>query len=72
MVYAPYIDWAEAVIDEVCGYPSKEHDDYVDSTSQALAWVRRNGVVVREVEHAAAEIEKRKYRRTPGVPYAIT
>lgn len=26
---------------------------------------------VREVEYAAAEREKRKYRRTPGVPYAI-
>jgi hypothetical protein len=72
MIFAPYTDWAESVIDEVTGYPGKAHDDFVDSTSQALLWVRRNGVVVRKVEHEAAEYQRKLYRRTPKMPYAIT
>ena len=72
MIYEPGREWSAAVVDEVAAFPTGAHDDYVDALSQLLSWVRRHGVVVREVEHAAAEIEKRKYRRTPGVPYAVT
>jgi phage terminase large subunit-like protein len=72
MIYAPDLDWAQDVIDEVCGFPGKAHDDYVDSVSMALSWVRRHGLVVRKVEHERAELELRKFKRRPGVPYAVT
>lgn len=72
MIYAPYVEWAEEVIDEVCGFPGKAHDDYVDSVSMALSFVRRHGVVVRQVEHQHDEYQRKLYKRRPGVPYAIT
>lgn len=72
MIYAPYVDWSEDVIEEVVGFPAKAHDDYVDSTTMALAWIRRHGVVVRQVEHRKAEHERKLYKRKPGIPYAVT
>lgn len=71
MIFAPYVDWAEEVITQVCSFPAGSHDDHVDCLTQALSWVRRHGVVVREVEHHAEEREARTYRRRQGVPYAI-
>lgn len=32
-------DWNAEFIDEHCGFPNAEHDDWVDSTSGALAWL---------------------------------
>jgi intein/homing endonuclease len=55
-----------------CGFPGRAHDDLVDSTTTALSFARRHGVVVRKVEHEAAEYQRKLYRRTPKMPYAIT
>jgi phage terminase large subunit-like protein len=71
MIWAPETDWAEAVIEEVSAFPRAAHDDYADSTSQAVIWVRRNGVVVRKTEWTDAENEAKRYRRPIRVPYAI-
>jgi phage terminase large subunit-like protein len=72
MIYDPGREWSEEVVDQVCSFPTAAHDDYVDSVSMALSWIRRHGVVVRQVEHEAAETEARRYRSPVGVPYAIT
>ena len=34
-------NWAEDVIEECASFPSGDHDDYVDSTSQALLRFRQ-------------------------------
>lgn len=70
MIFAPYVEWAQEVIDEIVGFPGKSHDDHVDACSIALSWVRRHGVVVRKAEYDAAEHEKKIYRKTLAVPYA--
>lgn len=44
-VWAPSTRWAEELIEEVASFPSAEHDDYVDATSQALNRFRRGGFV---------------------------
>jgi predicted phage terminase large subunit-like protein len=36
MVWAPDTRWAREVIEEVAAFPVGEHDDFVDTTSQAL------------------------------------
>lgn len=72
MIFAPNVQWAQDVIEEVCGFPAKAHDDLADSTSMALSWIRRHGVVIRKVEHDREEYEKKLYKRRPGVPYAVT
>jgi len=42
-VWAPQYRWADEVIEECASFPSGEHDDYVDSTSQALIRFRQGG-----------------------------
>jgi len=45
MVWAPSTRWAEEVIDEVASFPAGEHDDYVDSTTQAMMRFRKGGFI---------------------------
>lgn len=71
MIWAPNTSWAEETIDQCAEFPKAAHDDLADSTSQALLWVRRNGIVIRKVEHETQVNEKLKFRKSPGVPYAI-
>jgi len=49
-VWAPSTRWAEAVIEEVADFPVGEHDDYVDSATQALDRFRRGGFIRLEVD----------------------
>jgi phage terminase large subunit-like protein len=72
IVYAPDKDWASDVIDETASFPYGQHDDYVDTVSMALGWVRKEGVALRKVEYDFVEQERRRYRKPVGVPYAIT
>jgi predicted phage terminase large subunit-like protein len=45
MVWAPDTVWAKEVIEEIASFPAGEHDDYVDSTVQALMRIRAGGLV---------------------------
>ena len=36
-------DWAEPMIQQVCSFPETSHDDYVDTMSQALRYLRDAG-----------------------------
>jgi predicted phage terminase large subunit-like protein len=44
-VWVPCTSWAEELVEEVASFPSGEHDDLVDSMSQALLRFRRGGFV---------------------------
>jgi len=44
-VWAPDTRWAREVIEEVASFPNGEHDDFVDTTSQALLRFRRGGFI---------------------------
>ena len=43
IVWAPATRWAEEVIEECASFPAGEHDDYVDSVTQALIRFRQGG-----------------------------
>ena len=45
MVWAPDTRWAREVIEEVASFPVGDHDDYVDTTSQALMRFRQGGFI---------------------------
>jgi hypothetical protein len=45
IVWAPDRRWAKDVIEEVAAFPVGEHDDYVDTVSQALMRYRNGGFV---------------------------
>lgn len=38
-------DWVEPFLNQVCSFPDSRHDDYVDTTSQALRVLRDMGLV---------------------------
>jgi len=44
-VWVPPTRWAEELVEEVASFPSGEHDDLVDSCSQALLRFRRGGFI---------------------------
>jgi len=45
LVWVPNTHWAEELVEEVASFPSGEHDDMVDSMSQALIRYRRGGFI---------------------------
>ena len=45
MIWAPDERWAEEVIEECAAFPNGEHDDLVDSTTQALMRYRQGNFV---------------------------
>ena len=45
LVWVPQTRWADELVEEVASFPSGEHDDLVDSTSQALLRFRRGGFI---------------------------
>ena len=44
-VWAPPTRWAEEVIEEMAAFPNSEHDDLVDSSTQALIRFRKGGFI---------------------------
>ncbi len=45
LVWAPATRWAEELVEEVASFPNGDHDDLVDSTSQALLRFRQGGFI---------------------------
>jgi predicted phage terminase large subunit-like protein len=44
-VWAPRTRWAEEVMEEMASFPNSEHDDLVDSSTQALIRFRKGGFI---------------------------
>jgi len=44
-VWAPPTRWAEEVMEEMAAFPNSEHDDLVDSSTQALIRFRKGGFI---------------------------
>ena len=44
-VWVPETRWAEELVEEVASFPSGEHDDLVDSMTQALLRYRKGGLI---------------------------
>ena len=45
VVWCPETRWAEEVVEEFAGFPNMEHDDLVDSSTQALLRFRQGGFI---------------------------
>jgi predicted phage terminase large subunit-like protein len=59
MVWCPDTRWAEEVMDELASFPNGDHDDLVDSSSQALMRFRQGGFI----SVATDEEDEPMYRR---------
>lgn len=65
MVWIPNTQWAEELVEEVASFPAGEHDDLVDSMTQALLRFRRGGFI-RLASDEQDELDLYKRRRTKG------
>ena len=65
-VWAPDTRWAREVIEEVASFPVGEHDDYVDTTSQALLRFRQGGFISLESDERD---EPKMFRRRTHAYY---
>jgi len=63
-VWVPDTRWAEELVEEVASFPSGEHDDLVDSMSQAIMRFRKGGFLRLASDY---EDEPQQFRRK--VPY---
>jgi predicted phage terminase large subunit-like protein len=66
LVWVPNTHWAEELVEEVASFPSGEHDDLVDSTSQALMRFRRGGFIRLATDE---QDEVREFRRRKAAYY---
>lgn len=64
-VWCPETRWAEEVKEEFASFPVGEHDDYVDSSTQALLRFRQGGFLPLQTDEPMEEINYRK----PYSPY---
>jgi predicted phage terminase large subunit-like protein len=61
-VWVPNTNWAEELVEEVASFPSGEHDDMVDSMTQALLRYRRGGFIRLESDERDEPTEFRRKR----------
>ena len=59
VVWCPDTRWADELMEELASFPNGDHDDLVDSTSQALLRFRRGGFIT----IASDEPEEQRYFR---------
>jgi len=59
-VWCPDTRWAEELVEECASFPNGEHDDLVDSTSQALLRFRQGGFLRLHSDEPEEPITKRK------------
>jgi predicted phage terminase large subunit-like protein len=64
------VSWAKMVLDQLEVFPAGEHDDLVDSCTQALIYLRDSGFLELEVYEEDAETEE-DYSHKRGNPYAM-
>jgi len=62
-VWVPETSWAEELVDEVASFPAGDHDDLVDSMTQALLRFRRGGFLQLDSDYDDEPLE---FRRSKG------
>ena len=60
MIWAPKKKFAEEVIEECAAFPYGDHDDLVDSTTQAIMRFRQGGLIDHPEDYVDEVVEKKK------------
>lgn len=59
-VWAPDTRWAREVIEEVASFPVGEHDDFVDTCTQALLRYRQGGFIALDTDEQEEKFFQRR------------
>ena len=60
VVWCPEKRWAEEVMEEMASFPNGDHDDLVDSSSQALMRFRQGGFIAIDSDEKDEPMQKRR------------
>lgn len=71
MVYAPERQWAEMVISQVIQFPKGKLADLVDTVSQALSWMRREGILLLGIEADSENANAERFRPAAKPVYDV-
>jgi predicted phage terminase large subunit-like protein len=63
IVWCPDTRWADELMDELASFPNGDHDDLVDSTSQALLRFRQGGFIRIESDEEEEQVYFRSRRK---------
>jgi predicted phage terminase large subunit-like protein len=61
IVWRPDTRWAEEVVEEFAAFPAGDHDDYVDSSTQALLRFRQGGFISLDSDEDDEPVLRRRY-----------
>ncbi len=64
-------DWADPVLSEFESFPTGKHDDWVDSGTMAVQWMRTNGVALFRSEFDEEELARKMFRRQEKAIYDV-
>ena len=59
-VYAPPLRWAEELIEQFASFPNSDHDDLVDSSTQALLRFRQGGFISTQSDEDEEYVQNKK------------
>ncbi len=63
LIWAPDTEWAEKVISQAETFPKSKYKDLVDSSTQAVTWMRKRGLIAFNHE-VATEIREQLMHRS--------
>lgn len=64
-------NWVKTLVDELAIFPRGRFDDQVDSVTQALWWLRKNGFLVMAEERRQSMIQRETYKRRQVPLYQV-
>lgn len=70
-IWAPDTDWAQMVIDRAANFPRGKRKGIVDTVSQALRYLRDNGIILRTEEYDEEQTEAKTYRPRKKARYDV-
>ena len=65
------VTWADEMISQLCAFPLVEHDDYVDSTTQALRLLRDQHWLTVDTFDDTIEVDYYEKKKAKVNPYAV-
>lgn len=71
LVYAPDKSWAQMVIDEMAAFPKGKWADLTDCATQALTWLRKQGMLLFGVEADEDNLRANTFRSERPPPYEV-